>query len=96
LGFNKEAMDLYVRHIGLLVVFESYTPKHHLLFHLLQKSDFHGNPSYYATWLDESLNKTLKSACKNACSAIFEGSTLLRMRELLKEAPAFKRDRQSR
>ena len=88
-------MACYSRHIALIVPFESFVPKHHLVFHLLLKSSFHGNPCYYATWLDESLNKVLKSACKNACAATFEGSVLLRMKELLKDGPGLKRDRPS-
>jgi hypothetical protein len=91
LVFIKEAMRAYVRHMGLMVVFDAFIPKHHLLFHLLYKSRFQGNPTQYATWLDESLNKTLKAACKNASVATFESGVLLRMRDLLKKSRGAKR-----
>ena len=77
-------MDLYVRHMALMVPFECFTPKHHILYHLLVKTGVQGNPLAYSTWLDESLNKTLKQACKNASAATFYPSVLLRMRDLLK------------
>jgi hypothetical protein len=84
-------MSAYAKHVALMVPFESYTPKYHLMFHLLYQSRFHGNPTYYATWLDESLNKTLKAACKHASHMTFEGSVLLKMRELLRDNRGFKR-----
>ena len=35
-------------------------PKHHLMVHLIQQSLVKGNPSFYATWNDESLNGILR------------------------------------
>ena len=35
-------------------------PKHHLMVHLIQQSLVKGNPSFYATWNDESLNGLLR------------------------------------
>ncbi len=86
-------MVCYKRHIALMVPFNVFTPKHHLMFHLFFKTPFLGNPLYYATWFDESLNKTLKAACKNAALGTFEGSVLLKMRFLLKDARGTKRAR---
>jgi hypothetical protein len=63
-----------------------FTPKQHIVFHLLRNSARQGNPLVYATWLDEPLNKVLKSACKNAAASTFYASVLLRMRELLRSA----------
>ena len=81
---RAEMMKLYCEHIALMVIFACFVPKHHLVFHLLHNAKYHGNPARYSTWLDESLNKLLKAACKNACSARFDPSALLRMRKLLK------------
>ena len=86
-------MSAYVRHVALMVPYDSFVPKHHLLFHLLQKSAYQGNPAKYATWLDESLNKVLKAACKHAAAITFEQSVLFRMRGLLREGRGQKRAR---
>ena len=75
---------MYVRHMALMVPFDCLIPKHHIMYHLLVKSGFQGNPAVYATWLDEALNKSLKQACKNASSATFYESVLLKLREMLK------------
>jgi hypothetical protein len=75
-------MEQYVLHVALMAPF-GYIPKHHIVFHLLRNIGRQGNPLVYATWLDESLNKLLKAACKNAAASTFYAGTLLRMRELL-------------
>ena len=77
-------MELHNRHMALMAPFTCFVPKHHLLWHLLSRTKWFGNPAKYATWLDESLNKVLMQACKNACSARFDASVLLRMVALLK------------
>jgi hypothetical protein len=84
---------LYSRHLALMVVFDCYVPKHHLLVHLLHDVPWMGNPIKYSTWLDESLNKTLKQACKNASAATFECTVLLRMRDILSRPRPTKRAR---
>jgi len=33
--------------------------KHHQALHMAHRAKFHGNPSFYANWLDESLNQDL-------------------------------------
>jgi len=76
-------MEQYVLHVALMTPFECFTPKHHIVFHLLRNMGRQGNPLVYATWFDESLNKVLKTACKNAAAATFYPGVLLRMRELL-------------
>ena len=72
-------------HAALMVVFESFVPKHHMMWHLLDSAVFLGNPRFYATWEDESLNKALKAACKHSSQLCFERSVLLRMREILSD-----------
>ena len=62
---------------------EVYTPKNHLMLHLLRGLRYYGNPNVYSTWFDESLNKTLKARCRETSQATFEASVLYRMRELL-------------
>ena len=58
-------------------------PKRHLFVHMLARAKHFGNPKLYANWLDESLNRQLKLACRTVSQATFEQFLLLRMQELL-------------
>ena len=60
-------------------------PKCHLLFHLLERLDWFGNPRMYSNWQDESLNRILKTACQGISQKTFEFSLLLRMVDLLQQ-----------
>ena len=62
---------------------ERMLPKRHLTTHLLARVDFQGNPRLYANWQDESVNKTLKLACRTMSQTTFEPMLFLRMRHLL-------------
>jgi hypothetical protein len=79
--------------MALMVPWESWTPKHHVVYHMLLNTGFHGNPELYANWEDEALNKMLKACCRYVSQLRFEESCLLRMRSLLK-ARGQKRTRQ--
>jgi hypothetical protein len=85
----KECLECYCAHIALIEADEQYKPKHHIVFHLINKMRWHGNPRLYNTWLDEALNKTLKGSCRQTSQATFERAVLLRMSSLL--ARPFKR-----
>ena len=89
---REDAFDAYMRHCALMEVYDSFTPKHHLIAHALLRAHDHGNPSRYATWVDESLNKTLKAACRATSQLSFENSVLTRMQALLRH-PQRKRGR---
>ena len=58
-------------------------PKHHLMIHLTCNMSHGGNAWNHACFLDESLNKLLKLACKNAHSSNFEGLAFCKLTELL-------------
>ena len=64
-----------------MTLYDCFTPKHHLMFHLIHRTNFQGNPTKYATWLDESLNKQLKQCCKHASMITFERVVLLKARD---------------
>ena len=81
---TQDVLAAYVEHVALMAPFDVYTPKHHLLFHLVHGSSFHGNPRVYANWEDESLNRLLKATCRNVSQVSFDASVLARMRELLR------------
>ena len=52
-------------------------PKLHLLMHLLDRTARQGNPAYYATWVDEGLNKTLAALGRQAHRAVWEARVLV-------------------
>ena len=88
---QQAAFELYSDHMALMTPYNVFTPKHHLVFHLLGNVSRQGNPRRYAVWLDESLNKTLKQACRQTSQATFELSVLSRMRDLLRTKAAKRR-----
>ncbi|CAK0848107.1 unnamed protein product [Prorocentrum cordatum] len=55
------------------------TPKRHILWHMLQRAAFLGNPLFYANWTDEGLNRVLKGACREQSQVTFEECVLLSM-----------------
>ena len=69
--------------MALMLPYEVYIPKHHLVYHMLEKIRFQGNPEVYSNWMDETLNKMTKKICKNLSQQAFELGLLLRMREVL-------------
>ena len=71
-------------HMQIMEQWEEFVPKHHVIFHPLHHTMEKGNPWYYGSWLDESLNKQLKNACKHASQATFESTLLFKMRENLR------------
>lgn len=89
----QESFMKYNAHVTLMIVFESYTPKHHICFHLVANIGYHGNPNMYSNWIDETLNRTLKACCRNVSQQAFEGSLLLRVRDTLRPSMAVKRSR---
>ena len=63
-------------------------PKRHLVLHMLERLHDFGNPRFYANWMDETLNKTLKATCRAVSQITFEPALYVRMRELLKRIHA--------
>lgn len=79
-------MDLFKRFVVLTVHRGSgCTPKLHLTAHLLSRIADLGSSSLYSNFLDESLNKTLKRACRNASQLTFEAGILCRMIWVLRQ-----------
>lgn len=79
-GNQQDALDAYKRY-ALLMVRGGFgaTPKLHLMSHLLSRMADLGSPGMYSCWLDESLNKACKRACRNASQQTFEAGLLCRM-----------------
>ena len=58
-------------------------PKSHLFMHLVRDTLFMGNPRWWSTWKDESLNKTLKRCCRDISQATFDATVLSGMARVL-------------
>ena len=90
----QDSFQSYINHMELMAPEDVFIPKHHLMMHLIVRSAHFGNPRFYSTWRDESLNKTLKMACRTTSQATFENSVLTRMQNILApSAGSKKRDR---
>ena len=60
-------------------------PKKHSVVHMLARIPYSGNPKDYASWMDESLNKDLRNACrKTTAFQNFERNLYIKMRAWLK------------
>jgi hypothetical protein len=80
---RQSAFEQYQLHMACMEADDAYTPKHHILFHLLYRSDWLGNPRFYASWQSEAKNKLLKASCRNVSQATFEATVLFRMKSVL-------------
>lgn len=84
----EEQIDLYKRHVSIMKTFPGYhIPKVHMMAHILKRQTVLGSFRLYATWLDESLNKDLKAACRYASQLGFEARVLDRMVTVLRRVP---------
>ena len=84
LEMRVELLSLWKQNISIISDLGIYTPKHHLVFHMIIRSDLHGNPWLDATFIDESLNKELKQCCRLSHQVTFEWSVLVKVEEVLK------------
>ena len=80
---KKVMLDMWKRHIILMREHESFTPKHHLMFHCCLRSIWLGNPWTYHTFLDESLNKQLKAVCRLCHQSTFESTAMIKLNKVL-------------
>ena len=60
-----------------------FSPKRHLMTHLVDRSGWFGNPRAYANWMNEGDNRVLKAMCRTVSQNNFECFLLLRMRHYL-------------
>ena len=62
----------YLRHVSLyLQAGGKSTPKHHLCVHMIQRSSRLGNPKYYHTYRDETLNGLVAKLARAAHRWVF-------------------------
>ena len=85
---TQELLDTHKRFLRLMRSFNAFTPKFHMMYHVVQRSLAMGNPLTYAVFYDEGLNKTLKQALRNCHQLAFEHMAMVKMAEVLDRAAA--------
>ena len=80
---TQESFNSYITFLLSTSTEELAAPKRHLALHLFKRVAWFGNPRFYSTWRDESLNKLLKQACQQMSQATFETCVLAHMSQLL-------------
>ena len=55
-----------------------YTPKHHLFLHMTVRTARKGNPRFYATFLDESLNGKIAKICRSCHRSKIQGRVFVK------------------
>ena len=79
----QRLLDLCTRHISLLQLAQlPLVPKHHLMVHLTLRIPTRGNPRFYSTFLDESLNAALAKIAGASHRTTWETSIFSRVRLL--------------
>jgi len=84
-------MDNYKKFFVLMKKDNIYRPKWHLMFHIIARSQWMGNPRFYATWADEGCQRILKSVLQNCHQMTFEASCYSKLEGALSMAAGKKR-----
>ena len=61
-------------------------PKLHATMHMCERARFQGNPTFYATWTDESLNKLLGILGRQAHRTVWEARILANFQQTYERA----------
>ena len=80
---HQELMRLWCRYQLLVEPFEIDVPKSHLIFHIIWRAEWQGNPWRYHCFYDESLNKALKRCLRLCHQAHFESRAFVRIEHVL-------------
>ena len=83
---TQELLDTFLRHCACMkTAGAKFVPKHHLWCHLVLLAPINGNPRYYSTFLDESLNAVVAAVAHASHPATWEK----RIFDRLQLAPRF-------
>ena len=85
---QQQFLDIWIRWLTVSEPLDLFTPKAHLMVHLILRAGFHGNPLSYQCFLDESLNSVLKKTARNCHQAKFESSLMLKLEVVLRRKEA--------
>ena len=78
----RELLHIYLQFVSIAQPLNLFSPKVHLMVHLICRAEWHGNPILYSTWADEGANKVLRKVCRNCHQSTFETAVLLNYDEL--------------
>ena len=76
-------LDCWKEFVRRGVELEMMVPKCHITYRQITRALWQGNPTTYFTFLDESLNKSLKQCLRLCHQARFETMGLVKMEALL-------------
>ena len=77
-------LDIWKNWMAIAEELEAWTPKAHLMYHLIIKSVRQGNPLRYQVFADESLNRILRDALRLCHQTRFEQLGMVKMQEILR------------
>ena len=80
---QQTLLDMWKRFMRVTEQLDIYIPKSHLMYHLIIRLYLMGNPMSYTTFLDESLNKTLKKVCRLCHQMTFDTMCVIKMHQVL-------------
>eukprot|EP00969_Alexandrium_andersonii_P247372 10931478-Alexandrium_andersonii.AAC.1 len=83
---QQQLLDAWKRYVRITEPLFINIPKVHLMFHLVLRMEYQGNPLSYHTFTDEGMNKVLKKVLRNCHQATFETTSLAKMTEALSRA----------
>eukprot|EP00959_Pyramimonas_sp_CCMP1952_P474486 9503561-Pyramimonas_sp.AAC.1 len=64
-------------------------PKHHMMLHMAGEAQYKGNPKYYATWMDETINRFISNAAASCHRRTLERKSLQKSGMLLERGSAY-------
>jgi len=76
-------LDIWKQVLALARPLEIFTPKAHLMLHIVLRASWMGSPAAYTTFLDEALNSNLKSVLHLVHQTNFERQGLAKFGEAL-------------
>ena len=80
---QQKMLASYTRHVAMYMrAGGNFVPKHHLFFHCIQRIQVLGNPKYYSTYRDESLNGVVVKLARSSHRLVFMESVHDRFRWL--------------
>lgn len=92
-GFVMEPSSIQAMYDFLLRLYVNWEaaelpckPKLHQLMHMVDRAAFQGNPAFYATWADETLNKVLAALGRQAHRTVWECRVLVYFEESQRRA----------
>ena len=79
----SDLIETYMRYMWLVTPWQIFTPKAHLMIHMLQRAAYLGAPSTYDCFKDEGYNRNLKQVLKNVSQLSFDTHCLAKLEKAM-------------